>query len=182
MIIINNLKAFINPFEKHDYASVVIQGDLDIENYVEHVNWLNWGGLPYMKNIMVSASPEDTASNSQEPIENAYIVAQRLSNAGVEVFIKNEHTEEWEPFKNRDYTKEYMYANECVNPDFNKEEKYMKERIELSTKCLANNKSPIYIELETGSLKYWKDELDKLVKNEENRKKLLKELWETKMN
>lgn len=86
---------YINLHPDYDYATAIIQGYMDIRDYVRNVDWLGWE-KPHQ--LMISGSIEDKEKAKEQHIQRAKVFAQRMKNCGFTVLVRNNRGEEWQDF------------------------------------------------------------------------------------
>jgi len=101
---------YINLHPQYNYAMAMIQGYIpELKDYVKNVDWLSWD-RSRKRQIMISGDKE---KDHLHHLNLANIFAQRMRQLGIEVKIRNERTDDWEDFQEKDITTEYMISIEC---------------------------------------------------------------------
>lgn len=95
-------KVYINLHPETNYAMVIVAEYVDLRHYVENVDWLSW--LWGKRNQLMIRSSNGNGTH----IERANVFAQRLFDAGHEVYIRNERTDDWTIFAGRQFDEIFM--------------------------------------------------------------------------
>lgn len=86
---------YINLHPDYDYAIAIIQGYMDIRDYIHSVDWLGWEN-PHQ--LMISGNIKDKEKAKEQHIQRAKVFAQRMKNCGFIVLVRNNRGEEWQEF------------------------------------------------------------------------------------
>jgi len=101
---------YINLHPQYNYAMAMIQGYIpELKAYVKNVDWLSWD-RSRKRQIMISGNNE---KYHLLHLNLAVIFAQRMRQTDADVKIRNERTDDWEDFQEKDITAEYMISIEC---------------------------------------------------------------------
>ena len=86
---------YINLHPDYDYSTAIMQGYMDIRDYVRSVDWLGWEN-PHQ--LMISGNIKDKEKAKEQHIQRAKVFAQRMKNCGFTVLVRNNRGEEWQEF------------------------------------------------------------------------------------
>jgi hypothetical protein len=86
---------YINLHPDYDYSTAIIQGYMDIRDYVRNVDWLIWE-KPHQ--LVISGSIKDKEKAKEQHIQRAKVFAQRMKSCGFTVLVRNSRGEEWQEF------------------------------------------------------------------------------------
>lgn len=89
---------YINLHPDYDYAMAIIDGFVDVRDYVRNTDWLCWAPSPGGKRqIMISrtrGAPEGEPLDSERVPE----FVEYVQKLGAKVFIRNERGDAWQPW------------------------------------------------------------------------------------
>ena len=124
---------YINLHPRYDYATAIIgKGYVDIREYVRHVDWLSWQ-LKKPTQIWIQGK---IANDNVDPVhlKRAAAFAQRLADAGVTVWVRDERGDEWSSFESQELTETELQEIECERCWTDDKMKWALEDVEKYTK------------------------------------------------
>lgn len=172
---------YINLHPDYDYSTVIIDGYLDLREYVQNVDWLSWDKTkkgPWQIRVHGPLSDRELAKTKH--MERAAVLAQRLIDNGCTVKARLHRGDMWQYLKKPEFTKEKLLAIECERDQEPDVVIWAKKDIEKFTKLLNVAKERNM----TDKIQWLEDELDSKKETVQNFEKeevfriaLLKELW-----
>lgn len=94
-------KVYISYHKEYNHDTATFKDWIDIRDYVDKYEWVTW--LP-PRGISVMVS----ALNIGEQTQRTNVFAQRLLNAGHQVYFRNKRGEEWISFQDKRFNEDDM--------------------------------------------------------------------------
>lgn len=144
---------YITLHSDYAYAIALIEGDIDVNGYIESVDWLRWL-FPYnpkRRQIEISGGTKH--------LERAAVFAQRMQAAGAEILARENKKEEWFPYAVAMMPDEKLFQIECETDNEPKKIRWAKSNIENYKKMLA------WDGMNEENRKFW----ESLLQREENK-------------
>lgn len=167
------MKAYINLHPTYNYSILIPPEGISFTPYFSNVDWTTFVPGEYTA-IMISGPDK---KDPEGHLRRAEVVAQRLVNAGVEVYVRNERRDVWKRFKGASLTEDYMLSVELQMDSF----PYVLDSAQKSLETLLRLSTVIRDE---EMLAYYKVEIEKekrtieeCQKKESQREKILREFW-----
>lgn len=155
---------YINLHPNYSYATAIISGFVDVREYVKNVEWLSWEpSKTGTRQIMISGPVGNLEAAKTQHIVRATVFSQRMLQLGVEVFVRNERTDEWEKWKKNKttlFSSDDLLKIECQRDREPHEVRWAKENIE---------KYRGYVEFAEKTASEQLDTLRQMLKEEEER-------------
>lgn len=151
---------YLTLHSNYAYAIALIDGDIDVENYIKNVDWLRWL-FPYnpkRRQIEISGGTKH--------LERAAVFAQRMQAAGAEILARENKKEEWFQYEVEKMPDEKLIQIECETDNEPKKIRWAKSNIENYKKMLA------WDGLNEENREFWQS----LLQQEENKLKELENI------
>lgn len=172
---------YINLHPDYDYSTVIVDGFLDLKEYVQNVEWLSWEKTkkgPWQ--IKVHGTLSDRELAKKQHMVRAAVFSQRLIENGCVVKARLHRGDGWQYLKKTEFTKERLLAIECERDREPAAVIWAKKDIEKFTDLLNVAKEKNM----TDKIPWLEDELEdkkrillQYEKDEAFRVAVLKELW-----
>ena len=118
---------YINLHPDYVYSVAIIQGYLDICDYVRNVDWLAWDGRCQLS---ISGGFGDKEKAKERHIQRTKVFAQRMKDNGFTILVRNNRGEEWNDFIFDSISEEEMIEAELeTDKEFNRLNKNKEEEI-----------------------------------------------------
>lgn len=151
---------YITLHSEYAYAIALIDGDIDVKDYIENVDWLRWL-FPYNPNrrqIEISGGPKH--------LERAAVFAQRMKATGAEILARENKKEEWFQYEVEKMPDEKLIQIECEADNEPKKIRWAKSNIENYKKML------VWDGLDEENRGFW----ESLLQQEENKLRELEDI------
>lgn len=172
---------YINLHPEYDYSTAIIDGYLDLREYVQNVEWLSWDKTkkgPWQ--IRIHGTLADRELAKTQHMVRAAVFSQRMIENGCVVKARLHRGDRWQYFKKTEFTKEKLFAIECERDQEPDTVIWARKDIEKYTNLLNVAKEKNM----TDKISWLEEELEniretiqKYEKEETFRIAILKELW-----
>jgi len=172
---------YINLHPNYDYALAVIKGFIDVREYIKNVEWLTWelASKSGNRKIRISGDLGDRERAKEQHLERAMVFAQRMIQAGAEVLVRNERSEEWKALTFTNKSSGELLEVECKRDKVSDQERWARENLAKYQSMLAdtNSLSSEQTDLLRRMIQEEEDRLQIYLQNEADRISALKALW-----
>lgn len=88
-------KIYINYHPNYTYSMAIIDGFIDLREYVYNTDWLCWAPSPKNQRQIMISRVRDVPEGEPQIFERVNEFVKHVEQIGVEVLVRNERNEKW---------------------------------------------------------------------------------------